>query len=158
MLFFVLVFAFNMQSYGIRLFTRLVQMRRLWWQWLTSRLTGRCTRSWMMSPRRSATCLMESFSSPGLSKWEDCDGKYRINRMTFNRVILSLVQNMYIHHMTQETKPELSGSFQLPRVIFLWGRAGYPAYSLGLWALVMVWVICKSGVIKKVAFFIQTNL
>ena len=96
MLFFVLVFAFNMQSYGIRLFTRLVQMRRLWWQWLTSRLTGRCTRSWTMSPRRSATCLMGSVSSPGSFKWEDCDGKYRINRMTFNRVILSLVQNMYI--------------------------------------------------------------
>ena len=29
MLFFVLVFAFNVQSYGIRLFTRMVQMRRL---------------------------------------------------------------------------------------------------------------------------------
>ena len=30
MLFFALVFVFNMQSYGIRLFTRLVEMRRLW--------------------------------------------------------------------------------------------------------------------------------
>jgi len=29
MLFFALVFVFNMQSYGIRLFTRLVEMRRL---------------------------------------------------------------------------------------------------------------------------------